>query len=72
MAYEYVKVERVNKTLVVTMNRPEVYNAIHSPMHHEMEKIWNDFSADPDLWVAVLTGEGLKAFSAGNDLIYTA
>ena len=49
MAYEYVKVERVNKTLVVTMNRPEVYNAIHSPMHHEMEKIWNDFSADPDL-----------------------
>ena len=72
MAYKYVKVERVNKTLVVTMNRPEVYNAIHSPMHHEMEKIWNDFSTDPDLWVAVLTGEGLKAFSAGNDLKYTA
>ena len=72
MAYEYVKVERVNKTLVVTMNRPEVYNAIHSPMHHAMEKICNDFSADPDLWVAVLTGEGLKAFSAGNDLKYTA
>ncbi|MCA0872277.1 enoyl-CoA hydratase/isomerase family protein [Seohaeicola saemankumensis] len=69
---EFCKTERVGNVLVVTMNRPEVYNAVHAPMHNEMSAIWDDFAADPDLWVAVLTGAGDKAFSAGNDLKYTA
>ena len=34
--------------------------------------IWNDFEADPELWVGILTGAGDKAFSAGNDLRFTA
>jgi enoyl-CoA hydratase/carnithine racemase len=72
MEYEYLKVEKTDKILIVTMNRPEVYNAIHSPMHHEMEMVWDEFSADSNLWVAILTGQGPKAFSAGNDLKYTA
>jgi crotonobetainyl-CoA hydratase len=72
MAYEFVTTERRGPVLIVTMNRPEVYNAVHSPMHHEMSAIWDEFAADPDLWVAVLTGTGAKAFSAGNDLKYTA
>lgn len=72
MGYEFVSTERQGKILIVTMNRPEVYNAMHAPMHHEMSAVWNDFAADPDLWVAVLTGAGDKAFSAGNDLKYTA
>jgi crotonobetainyl-CoA hydratase len=54
------------------MNRPEVHNALHPPMHSEMENVWNDYSANRDLWVAILTGEGQKAFSSGNDLKYTA
>tara|TARA_Y100000746_G_C15391625_1_gene402464 strand:+ start:260 stop:982 length:723 start_codon:yes stop_codon:yes gene_type:complete len=54
------------------MSRPEVHNAIHPPMHSEMENVWNDYSANSDLWVAILTGEGAKAFSSGNDLKYTA
>ncbi|MWB76862.1 enoyl-CoA hydratase [Pseudooceanicola sp. 216_PA32_1] len=69
---EFVTSERKGNILVVTMNRPEVYNAMHAPMHHEMSALWDDFAADPDLWVAVLTGAGDKAFSAGNDLKYTA
>jgi crotonobetainyl-CoA hydratase len=69
---DFITTERVGAILVVTMNRPEVYNAVHAPMHHEMSKVWDDFAADPDLWVAVLTGAGDKAFSAGNDLKYTA
>lgn len=72
MAYEFVTTERRGPILIVTMNRPDVYNAVHSPMHHEMSAIWDQFAADPDLWVAVLTGAGAKAFSAGNDLKYTA
>lgn len=72
MTHEFVKTEREGNILVVTLNRPEVYNAMHVPMHHEMSAIWDEFAADPDLWVAVLTGAGEKAFSAGNDLKYTA
>ncbi|MDA0961469.1 MAG: enoyl-CoA hydratase-related protein [Proteobacteria bacterium] len=72
MTYEFVTTERRGNVLLVTMNRPEVYNAVHPPMHHEMHAIWNDFAADPELWVAVLTGAGSKAFSAGNDLKHTA
>jgi len=34
--------------------------------------VWDDFAADPECWVAILTGAGERAFSAGNDLKYTA
>ncbi len=69
---EFVTTETQGNILIVTMNRPDVYNAVHPPMHMEMDAIWNDFRDDPDLWVAVLTGAGDKAFSAGNDLKYSA
>lgn len=72
MAYEFCTTRREGRILVVTLNRPKVYNAMHPPMHHELSRVWDDFEADPDLWVAVLTGAGEKAFSAGNDLKYTA
>lgn len=69
---EFCKTERDGNILIVTLNRPEVHNAMHSPMHHELHGVWDDFAADPELWAAVLTGAGEKAFSAGNDLKYTA
>ena len=72
MSYEFCTTERQGNILIVTMNRPEVYNSVHAPMHNEMHQIWEDFATDPDLWVAILTGAGDKAFSAGNDLKYTA
>ncbi|MEP4196192.1 MAG: enoyl-CoA hydratase-related protein [Aliishimia sp.] len=72
MSYEFITTEKRGHILLVTMNRPDVYNAVHVDMHHEMAKCWDDFAADQDLWVAVLTGAGDKAFSAGNDLKATA
>jgi crotonobetainyl-CoA hydratase len=42
------------------------------PANHELEKVFDEFCADPDLWVAILTGAGDRAFSAGNDLKYQA
>jgi crotonobetainyl-CoA hydratase len=47
-------------------------NALHSPAHFELDEVFNDFEADPDLWVCILTGAGDRAFSAGNDLIFQA
>jgi len=72
MSFDFIKTEKKGHILVVTMNRPDVYNAVHVDMHHEMAQCWDDFAADQDLWVAVLTGAGDKAFSAGNDLKATA
>ena len=72
MTHKFIKTKKIGKILIVTMNRPEVHNAMHPPMHAEMEKVWNDYSTNPDLWVAILTGAGSKAFSAGNDLKYAA
>ncbi|MEQ6250873.1 enoyl-CoA hydratase-related protein [Sulfitobacter sp. HNIBRBA3233] len=72
MSFEFITTEKRGHILLVTMNRPEVYNAVHADMHHEMAQCWDDFAADQDLWVAVLTGAGDKAFSAGNDLKATA
>ena len=72
MSYEFITAEKRGHILLVTMNRPEVYNAVHVDMHNEMAACWDEFAADRDLWVAVLTGAGDKAFSAGNDLKATA
>src|SRR5438552_3564725 len=47
-------------------------NALHLEAHLELKEIWEDFRDDPDAWVAILTGAGERAFSAGNDLKATA
>jgi len=58
---------RDNGVLLITMNRPEKYNAADEGMHTELARIWKDVAADPQTRVAVITGAG-KAFSAGGDL----
>ena len=70
--YEFCSVERDGHLLIVTMNRPDRMNSLHPPANFELEKVFNDFAADPDLWVAIITGAGDRAFSAGNDLKYQA
>lgn len=71
-SYEFVEVERDGHLLVVTINRPEARNSLHPPAHLELDDIFDAYLADPDLWVAIITGAGGQAFSAGNDLIYMA
>jgi crotonobetainyl-CoA hydratase len=70
--HRFVKVERDDHLLLVTLNRPAVMNALHPPAHQELQRVFDAFAADPELWVAILTGAGDKAFSAGNDLKYQA
>ena len=69
---EFCSSERDGHVLTVTINRPERMNALHSPAHFEMQEIFNDFEADPEQWVAIVTGAGDRAFSAGNDLRHQA
>jgi enoyl-CoA hydratase/carnithine racemase len=72
MPYEYCTYEKRDRIAYVTLNRPEVLNALHAGCHVELSGVWDDFAADPDVWVAILTGAGDRAFSAGNDLKATA
>jgi enoyl-CoA hydratase/carnithine racemase len=69
---EFCKAEADGRVLVVTLNRPDVMNALHPPANFELARVFDDFAADPDLWVAIVTGAGDRAFSAGNDLKYQA
>ena len=69
---EYCRYEKKDHVVRITITRPEVMNALHAPASRELSAAWDDFAKDDDAWVAVLTGEGDRAFSAGNDLKYTA
>jgi len=69
---EFCQVERDGRILTVTIDRPEVMNSLHPPANEELGKVFDDFAADGELWVAIITGAGDRAFSAGNDLKYQA
>jgi enoyl-CoA hydratase/carnithine racemase len=70
--YQYILYEKRGRVAHVTINRPEVMNAIHPPALAELNDIWANFIADDELWVAIFTGAGERAFSAGADLKYFA
>ena len=72
MAYEHCTVAKDGHVLTITINRPDRMNALHPPANAELAQAFDDFAAEPDLWVAILTGAGDRAFSAGNDLRYQA
>jgi enoyl-CoA hydratase/carnithine racemase len=69
---EFCKVDRDGPVLIVTINRPEVLNALHPPANDELAETFDEFEKDPDLWIAIITGAGDRAFCAGNDLKYQA
>jgi enoyl-CoA hydratase/carnithine racemase len=72
MTYQFVRVERDGPITTVVINRPEVMNALHSAAHFELAEVFDAFAADPAQWVAIVTGAGDRAFSAGNDLKHHA
>ncbi|MGE0741987.1 MAG: enoyl-CoA hydratase-related protein [Hyphomonadaceae bacterium] len=72
MDFQFCKVERAGRLTVVTINRPEVMNALHGPAHFELAQAIDAFAADERQSVLILTGAGERAFCAGNDLKYQA
>lgn len=52
----------------ITLNRPEVHNAIDTEVNERLREIWEDFRDDDNVRVAILTGAGDQAFCAGADL----
>ncbi len=60
--------EQKDRVVTITINRPEAMNAIDPETHQALVDAWIRFRDDEAAWVAILTGAGDKAFSAGADL----
>lgn len=60
--------EKRGKIAYITINRPEVMNAMDPETYSELSQAWIDVRDDPDVWCAIITGAGDQAFSAGADL----
>jgi enoyl-CoA hydratase len=60
--------KRANGVALVTLNRPQVLNALDVPAKERLGEIWQEIAEDAAVRVAVLTGAGPKAFCAGSDI----
>src|SRR3990170_4598888 len=60
--------EQADRIVTITINRPEAMNAVDPDTHQALIEAWTRFRDDDSGWVAILTGAGEKAFSAGADL----
>jgi enoyl-CoA hydratase/carnithine racemase len=69
---EFSETSRDGHVFIVTINRPDVMNALHPAANRELAEAWDEFAGDPELWVGIITGAGDRAFSAGNDLKHQA
>ena len=65
MAVEYKKEGRI---ATITLNRPEALNAFDPAQIDQFNKCIYDFNNDNDLWVAIVTATGERAFSVGADI----
>lgn len=60
--------EKRDRIAYITINRPEAMNALGPDHNDEIIQVWTDFRDDPDVWAAIITGAGDRAFCAGADL----
>jgi crotonobetainyl-CoA hydratase/dehydration protein DpgD len=56
----------------ITLNRPEAMNALNPDLRHALSQCWDEVEHNDDIWVAVITGAGDRAFCAGMDLKHRA
>ncbi|CAN5141641.1 2-(1,2-epoxy-1,2-dihydrophenyl)acetyl-CoA isomerase PaaG [soil metagenome] len=65
--YDFLKYELQGKIALITLNRPEVYNALNDELTYELQDVFKKITKDDSIRVVVCTGEG-KAFCSGQDL----
>ena len=66
-AYENLLYEKQRNGLLITLNRPEVMNALSQGLRNEIDAALEEAKHDPDIRAVVITGAG-RAFSAGADI----
>jgi len=65
--YKALKVTREDRVLTITMNRPEVKNALNAQLHGEFFNIFHEIDSDEEIDIIILTGSD-GAFCAGGDI----
>ena len=65
---DVVKYEKEGRIAIIAINRPDALNALSSQVVRELNEAYIAFKDDNELWVAIITGAGGKAFSAGADI----
>src|ERR1700732_2265097 len=68
---QFVRYEKKDHVAYVTINRPEVRNALHSYAYLELNSCWRDIGRDPAIYCGIFTGTGV-AFCAGRDIKFLA
>ena len=68
LSFEYIEVVTTASITRITLNRPEVLNAINQKMHDELQEAFDQFAANDEQHLCVVAGAGERAFSAGSDL----
>jgi len=68
MAYQTIAVTCADHVTRVTLNRPQVLNAIDQTMHDELQEAFDRYAADDAQYLCVVAGAGERAFCAGSDL----
>src|SRR5882724_7986784 len=68
MAYEAIRYELADGVATITLNRPDVHNAMNERMREELTRCFGDLAQSAETRVVVVTGAGDRAFSAGADI----
>jgi enoyl-CoA hydratase/carnithine racemase len=67
-AHEAIRYESADGVATITLNRPDVHNAMNETMRRELQGVFEGLVTDDTVRVVVVTGAGGKAFSAGADI----
>ena len=68
MSHEAIRVETADGVATITLNRPNVHNAMNDVMRRELLEVFTGLVTDETVRVVVVTGAGERAFSAGADI----
>jgi 2-(1,2-epoxy-1,2-dihydrophenyl)acetyl-CoA isomerase len=68
MSYEFIKTDQVDRVAIITLNRPEVLNALNLGLTRELDQAITSMEEDDDVGAIIITGTGERAFSAGADI----
>jgi E-phenylitaconyl-CoA hydratase len=68
VTFQTIRFEKRERVAIVTLHRPERYNAIDAVMARELPEAWQDIKSDPNISVVIVTGSGDRAFCTGFDV----
>ena len=69
MEYKNLLLSKEEGIGIVTINRPQVLNALNTEVYSELNEMFTEIEHDPEIRVVIITGAGDRAFAAGVDIL---